>query len=74
MWWEKCFTSEGEQKAFTPFSSNVYTEDLLNLHENLAEKLKMLHGANKEIFTKVLQNIQLSNTNQTIFNGFCEMF
>jgi len=53
MWWEKCFTSEGEQKAFTPFSSNVYTEDLLNLHENLAEKLKMLHGANKEIFTKV---------------------
>jgi len=52
-WWEKCFISEGEQKAFTPFSSDIYTEELLNLHENLAEKLKMLYSNNKEIFAKV---------------------
>jgi len=52
-WWEKCFTSEGEQKAFTPFKSDIYTEDLLNLHENLSEKLKTLYSNNKEIFNKV---------------------
>lgn len=60
-WWEKCFISEGEKKAFTPFSSDIFTEDLLNVHENLAEKLKMLHSNNKEIFAKVLDLLMIDS-------------
>lgn len=60
-WWEKCFISEGEKKAFTPFSSDIFTEDLLNVHENLAEKLKMLYSNNKEIFAKVLDLLMIDS-------------
>lgn len=52
-WWDRCYVSDTERRNFTPFHSDIYTEDVLELHEAQVEKYKELHNSNKEIFQKV---------------------
>lgn len=52
-WWDRCYVSERERQDFTPFYSEMFTEDVLTLHEAEVEKYKNLHNENKEIFLKV---------------------
>lgn len=52
-WWDKCYISEDERRLFTPFTGELYTENVLNMLEEQAEKLKYLYNNNKEIFNKV---------------------
>ena len=52
-WWDRCYVSDAERRNFTPFYAEVFTEDLLELHESQVEKYKALHTANKDIFSKV---------------------
>jgi protein regulator of cytokinesis 1 len=56
-WWDRCYVSDAERRNFTPFYAEVFTEDLLELHESQVEKYKALHIANKEIFLKVTKII-----------------
>ncbi|XP_046648070.1 protein regulator of cytokinesis 1-like isoform X1 [Daphnia pulicaria] len=52
-WWDRCYVSDAERRNFTPFYAEVYTEDLLELHEAQVERYKELHTSYKDIFTKV---------------------
>lgn len=52
-WWDRCYVSDVERRNFSPFYAEVYTEDLLELHEAQVEKYKALHTSNKDIFMKV---------------------
>lgn len=52
-WWDRCYIPDSERRKFTPFYAEIYTEDLLELHESEVERLKELHNTNKEIFVKV---------------------
>ena len=52
-WWNLCYVSDAERLSFTPFYAEIYTEELLELHETQVEKYKQLYTNNKEIFTKV---------------------
>lgn len=53
-WWDCCFVSEAERQSFTVFFVDVFSEDVLNLHEAEVEKFKSLYHNNKDIFTKVV--------------------
>lgn len=52
-WWDRCYISEAERRNFTPFYTDVFSEELLELHEKQVEKYKNLHNDNKDIFLKV---------------------
>ncbi|KAI9562019.1 hypothetical protein GHT06_012984 [Daphnia sinensis] len=58
-WWDRCYVSDAERRNFTPFYAEIYTEDLLELHEAQVEKYKELHTTNKDIFQKVLHRENL---------------
>lgn len=52
-WWDRCYVSDAERRNFTAFYAEVYTEDLLELHEAQVERYRELHASYKDIFTKV---------------------
>lgn len=52
-WWDRCYVSDTERQGFTPFHAEIYTEELLQLHEAQVEKYEELYTSNKEIFSKV---------------------
>ena len=53
VWWDRCYVSETERTNFSPFKAEVFTEELLELHEAQVEKYKSLYNENKDIFVKV---------------------
>lgn len=53
-WWDRCYVSDTERRSFTPFYAEIYSEDLLELHEAQVEKYKELHTTHKDIFLKVI--------------------
>ncbi|XP_067129449.1 protein regulator of cytokinesis 1-like isoform X2 [Centruroides vittatus] len=60
-WWDKCYISEEERKAFTPFYDSDYTENLLDQHDAEIEKMKQIYEKYQELFTKVSKRQQLWN-------------
>ncbi len=56
-WWDRCYVSDAERRSFTPFYAEIYTEDLLQLHEAQVEKYKELYNTHTEIFHKVNFNV-----------------
>lgn len=48
--WSVCKYSEKQRNDFVPFHSNIFTEDLLTLHELEAEKLRKFYNENSTIF------------------------
>lgn len=52
-WWNRCYVSEGERRRFTLFNTEIFSEELLELHEAQVEKLKKLHAQYKDIFLKI---------------------
>lgn len=48
--WDLCYISEKERQRFNGYHSDVYTEDLLKLHELELEDLKNFYENNKNIF------------------------
>ncbi|XP_059618682.1 protein regulator of cytokinesis 1-like [Phlebotomus argentipes] len=49
-WWTKTLKSDLEMSRFTNFTSELYTEDLLTLHEMELEELKFHYNSNERIF------------------------
>lgn len=45
--WDKIYRSESERNKFTYFQSDVYTEDLLELHEMELEECNNFYEANR---------------------------
>jgi protein regulator of cytokinesis 1 len=39
-WWDKCLISEEQRLQFRPYSSECFTEDLLELHELEVQKFR----------------------------------
>ncbi|XP_056662271.1 protein regulator of cytokinesis 1 isoform X7 [Monodelphis domestica] len=53
LYWEKCFYSQEQRKAFTPYYDEDYTEMLLQLHDAELAQLKHYYEAHKELFEGV---------------------
>lgn len=52
-YWEKCLKSEAERMRFKSFSSNVFNEDVLELHEDELRHLKLYYENNEQLFKLV---------------------
>lgn len=68
-WWDRCFVSEAERRAFTAFEAEIYTEQLLDLHESQVDKYTRLYNENKELFKKVKNCTKWTKTG-AILNSF----
>ena len=51
--WDKCFYSPEQRNSFTPLHCIEFSEELLELHEAEAERLKKYYDGNKDLFERV---------------------
>ncbi|XP_069677765.1 protein regulator of cytokinesis 1-like isoform X3 [Periplaneta americana] len=65
-WWDNCCVGEMERANFLPFSSDCYTEDLLELHELEVEKYRSHYNENMVIF-------ELANKRQELWDKMLEL-
>ncbi|XP_052528627.1 protein regulator of cytokinesis 1 isoform X1 [Tympanuchus pallidicinctus] len=52
-YWDKCFYSQEQRDAFSPFHDEDYTEALLQLHDIEVGKVKSYYETHKELFEAV---------------------
>ncbi|XP_065590231.1 protein regulator of cytokinesis 1 isoform X2 [Cyrtonyx montezumae] len=52
-YWDKCFYSQEQRDAFSPYYDEDYTEDLLQLHDTEVGKVKSYYKTHKELFEAV---------------------
>ncbi|KAL6113637.1 prc1 [Pungitius sinensis] len=55
VFWDKCFLSTDQREAFAPYFSEVFTEELLSLHEAEIQRLKQHYEDHRELFEGVHQ-------------------
>ncbi|XP_074092311.1 protein regulator of cytokinesis 1-like [Macrotis lagotis] len=53
LYWEKCFYSQQQREAFTPYYDEDYTEILLQQHDAEVASLKQYYEMHKELFEGV---------------------
>ncbi|XP_040180323.1 protein regulator of cytokinesis 1-like isoform X2 [Rana temporaria] len=53
IYWDKCFYTEEQRKAFEPYYSDHFTEDLLSQHDNEIVKLKLQYEKCKPILDSI---------------------
>ncbi|KAK2538121.1 hypothetical protein Q9966_005882 [Columba livia] len=53
--WDKCFYSQEQREAFSPYYDEDYTETLLELHDTEVLKIKNYYETHKELFEAVLK-------------------
>nr|XP_023669977.1 protein regulator of cytokinesis 1 isoform X1 [Paramormyrops kingsleyae] len=53
LYWEKCFLSTEQRRAFVPYYDDDFTEELLNLHESEVQRLKQHYQQHQELFEGV---------------------
>uniref|UniRef100_W5UED3 Protein regulator of cytokinesis 1 n=1 Tax=Ictalurus punctatus TaxID=7998 RepID=W5UED3_ICTPU len=51
--WEKCFYSPDQRRAFTAFSSDELTEELLTMHEQEEQQLKQHYEQHRDLYNGV---------------------
>ncbi|XP_069581721.1 protein regulator of cytokinesis 1b [Brachyistius frenatus] len=51
--WEKCFFGAEQQRAFAPYFSEDFTEELLNRHDAEIQRLKQHYEEHRELFDGV---------------------
>ncbi|XP_051004744.1 protein regulator of cytokinesis 1 isoform X2 [Acomys russatus] len=51
--WDQCFYSQEQRRAFAPYYSEDYTENLLHLHDTEVIRLKNYYEVHKELFEGV---------------------
>nr|XP_053631217.1 protein regulator of cytokinesis 1-like isoform X4 [Cherax quadricarinatus] len=59
--WDKCYISENERNAFTPYFAEGYTDEVLKAHDNEVQKLQTYYSDNKLIFMKIKQRHEIWN-------------
>ncbi|XP_068131355.1 protein regulator of cytokinesis 1 [Hyperolius riggenbachi] len=52
-YWDKCFYSEEQRQAFSPFYDGDYSEELLYLHDTEITRMKEYYELHKEMFEGV---------------------
>ncbi|XP_035168085.1 protein regulator of cytokinesis 1 isoform X2 [Oxyura jamaicensis] len=52
-YWDKCFYSQEQREAFSPYYDDDYTETLLQLHDAEVGKVKNYYETHKELFEAV---------------------
>jgi protein regulator of cytokinesis 1 len=58
-WWDMCLVGDEERMQFRPYSSECFTEDLLELHELQVQRLWAYYEQNIVIFELVKQRQEL---------------
>ncbi|TNN32636.1 Protein regulator of cytokinesis 1 [Liparis tanakae] len=53
--WDKCFFSGEQRRAFAPYGSEDFTEELLSQHDAELQRLKQHHQEHRELFDGVHQ-------------------
>ncbi|XP_063775590.1 protein regulator of cytokinesis 1-like isoform X2 [Pseudophryne corroboree] len=53
IYWDKCFYTTDQRKAFAPYYSDEFTEDLLSQHDEEVVRLKLLYEKCKSILDAV---------------------
>ncbi|KAM9329143.1 protein regulator of cytokinesis 1-like [Gastrophryne carolinensis] len=53
MYWEKCFFSEEQRKAFAPYYSDDFTEDLLSQHDEEVVRMKLQYEKCKSMLEAI---------------------
>ncbi|KAM6315736.1 protein regulator of cytokinesis 1-like [Podargus strigoides] len=51
--WDKCFYSQEQREAFSPYNDEDYTETLLKLHDAEVQKMKTYHETHRDLFEAV---------------------
>ncbi|KFP40962.1 Protein regulator of cytokinesis 1, partial [Chlamydotis macqueenii] len=51
--WDRCFYSQEQREAFSPYYDEDYTEALLELHDAEVEKMKSYYETHKDLFEAV---------------------
>ncbi|XP_044516081.1 protein regulator of cytokinesis 1-like [Gracilinanus agilis] len=65
-YWRKCFYSQEQREAFTPYYDEDYTETLLQLHDTEVVQLKHYYEVHRELF----EGIQKWEENWKLFLEF----
>ncbi|XP_038623263.1 protein regulator of cytokinesis 1 isoform X1 [Tachyglossus aculeatus] len=52
-YWDKCFYSQEQRQAFTPYYDEDFTETLLQLHDAEVVQLKLYYDVHRELFDAV---------------------
>ncbi|KFB47592.1 hypothetical protein ZHAS_00015561 [Anopheles sinensis] len=58
-WWDRCMKSEEARTRFSSFQSDVYSEDVLRLHELELIELKDFYRKNEQLFEMVTQRQEM---------------
>lgn len=51
--WEQCMITDEEKAAFKEYHSDLYTEEMLDIHKQELAKWQVYHKKNQEILTMV---------------------
>jgi len=57
--WDDCYYSNDQKNAFTPIHSTDFTEDLLEVHEAEAKKLKEHYELHKDLYFRVSKRAEI---------------
>ncbi|XP_037775076.1 protein regulator of cytokinesis 1-like isoform X2 [Penaeus monodon] len=60
-WWEKCYITDEEKNAFSPYLSEIYTEEILEAHDAEVQRLQEYYTENEKLFLKVKQRQEVWN-------------
>ncbi|XP_076104948.1 protein regulator of cytokinesis 1-like isoform X1 [Mytilus galloprovincialis] len=52
-WWDKCYYSQQQKRAFTAFKSENFTEELLQLHDEEVLRMKTYYEKHHELFKDI---------------------
>ncbi|XP_047485249.1 protein regulator of cytokinesis 1-like isoform X2 [Penaeus chinensis] len=60
-WWEKCYITDEEKNAFSPYLSEIYTEEILEAHDAEVQRLQEYYTENEKLFLKIKQRQEVWN-------------
>jgi Ase1/PRC1/MAP65 family protein len=67
-YWNKCLKSEAERMLFKSFNTNIFNEDVLELHEDELRDLKQFYENNEPIFKLINERNDLWNQLEVLQN------
>ncbi|KAJ7335285.1 hypothetical protein JRQ81_013226 [Phrynocephalus forsythii] len=65
-YWQKCYFGDEQKAAFQPFYNDVFSEELLNQHDEELMKMKSFYEKNKYLYDNV-------HKWETVWNQFMEL-
>lgn len=58
-WWDRCYYGSNQRSEFSAFSSDLLTNDLLDLHEMEIQRVRQHYDTNIAIYDMIAQREEL---------------